>query len=306
MPDRVNRRGALRPPSTRTIQWAGEQCGPGSRVTSARRLPEGGWHENHALEVLDRHGGTRRLILRRWARPEWIIEDPDFTVEREIIVLTLLAAVAVPTPGVVAADPHGDICDVPTLLITRLPGRPPTQPTDMSAFLTQLATALPPIHALAASPELVPRYRTYVELDGRTPPSWLDTPKLWEEAFDVASGHMPVVEHCFIHRDYHPGNTLWSEGCLTGVIDWTQGSWGPPGIDLGWMRWNLLCRYGQEAADEFLAAYRALSGKADYDRRWDILAAVDFVTAAKPHGALPSIEAHILLERHVASALACT
>ncbi|MGH2744028.1 MAG: phosphotransferase [Thermoleophilaceae bacterium] len=36
-----------------------------------------------------------------------------------------------------------------------------------------------------------------------------------------------------------PGNTLWRSGRLSGVVDWTQASWGPASIDLEWMRWNL-------------------------------------------------------------------
>jgi hypothetical protein len=31
---------------------------------------------NHALTVVDRAGEAHRLVLRRWARPEWIVEDP--------------------------------------------------------------------------------------------------------------------------------------------------------------------------------------------------------------------------------------
>ena len=32
----------------------------------------------------------------------------------------------------------------------------------------------------------------------------------------------------------------WSRGLLTGMVDWTQASWGPPELDLGHMRWNLV------------------------------------------------------------------
>ena len=49
----------------------------------------------------------------------------------------------------------------------------------------------------------------------------------------------PDDRACFIHRDYHPGNTLWTGGRLTGVVDWIGGSWGPPSVDLGHMRVNL-------------------------------------------------------------------
>lgn len=57
--------------------------GRGSRVVAVRLLGTGGWHANHAVTVVDRRGATRRLVLRRWARPGWDLDDPDFTAARE-------------------------------------------------------------------------------------------------------------------------------------------------------------------------------------------------------------------------------
>jgi hypothetical protein len=105
------------------LRWAAGAIGPGSRVVSARALEEGGWHANHAIDVIDSAGGRHRLVLRRWARPEWIVEDPDFTVEREQTALRLLAS-PVPAPEVVAADPAGAACDVPALLLASPPRSP--------------------------------------------------------------------------------------------------------------------------------------------------------------------------------------
>src|SRR6266498_2936283 len=107
-----------RRPPEQTLRWVTESIGPGSRVASLRRLTEGGWHANHALTVIDRSGRAHRLVLRRWARLGWEQEDRDFTAEREAAVLELLAESPVPAPRIVAADPEGAVCDVPTLLTT--------------------------------------------------------------------------------------------------------------------------------------------------------------------------------------------
>jgi hypothetical protein len=61
-------------------------------VVSARRLRPGSWRVNHAVEVADNSGRTRRLVLRRWSRPGWAADDPDYTADREARVLGLLAA----------------------------------------------------------------------------------------------------------------------------------------------------------------------------------------------------------------------
>ena len=81
-----------------------------------------------------------------------------------------------------------------------------------------------------------------------------------------------------IHRDYHPGNTLWSRRRLTGIVDWTQASSGPPGLDVGQMRWNLVAGHGQRVADRFLACYRAASGRAlDDQSYWDLVSLLDLL-----------------------------
>jgi GNAT superfamily N-acetyltransferase len=83
-----------RRPPERALRWAAESVGRRSRITSVRRLTEGGWHANHALTVVDRGGRVHLLVLCRWARPEWRTEDPDFTVDREACALRLLADTA--------------------------------------------------------------------------------------------------------------------------------------------------------------------------------------------------------------------
>jgi phosphotransferase family enzyme len=179
------------------------------------------WLANHVLEVVDGAGVVHRVVLRRWARPGWDEEDPDFTAAREAAILELLA----PTP---------------------------------------------------AGPALVPAYHRFYEPEQLAPPAWTARPGLWTRAFEVATGPPPPYPPCFIHRDYHPANTLWEDGRLAGVVDWVGGSWGPPSVDLGHMRLNLVWDLGPEAADRFLAAHHALTG-ADHHPHWDLVAAADCV-----------------------------
>ena len=81
-----------------------------------------------------------------------------------------------------------------------------------------------------------------------------------------------------IHRDYHPENTLWARGRLTGVVDWTQASHGPRELDLAHMRWNRVADHGQQAADHFLACYQATTGTPLRDQPyWDLVALLDLL-----------------------------
>ena len=247
---------------------------------SARRLRRGSWHVSHAVDVVDGGGRIHRLVLRRWARPGWEADDPDYTVERELRVLGLLVPTPVPAPAVVAADPAGVHCDVPAILATRLPGHPP-RPADTGTdgFCRQLAETLAAIHDAGASAEaqLAP-YRLYFDRARAVPARWMTGAPVWGQAIAVARQAPPPSAMTLIHRDYHPGNTLWSRGRLTGVVDWTQASWGPPELDLGHMRWNLVADHGQRAADQFLACYRATAGKTLADQPyWDLVSLLDLL-----------------------------
>lgn len=282
--DRVAQLLRRRPPAA-ALRWAAGQFGPGSRVVSVRPLSSA-WLANHAVGVADAAGALHQVVLRRWARPGWAEEDPDFTAAREAAILDLLAPTPVPAPTVVAADPDADACDVPALLLTLLPGHPPDPGADLDRLVEGLAAALPPIHAVTVpgtggvpagrAGGRVPAYHRFHEPAGLAPPGWSGRPELWRRAFEVSAGRPPDGQACFIHRDYHPGNTLWAEGRLVGVVDWVGGSWGPPSVDLGHMRLNLAWDRGLDAADRFLAAYRARTGL-DHHPWWDVVAAVDCV-----------------------------
>jgi len=294
-----------RRPPAHALRWVTEVIGAGSRVVSVRPLPSS-WLANHAITVADRHDHHHRLVLRRWARPGWDTDDPDYTAHREATILELLAAAAVPAPRLVAADPDGARCGTPALLLTRLPGHPPaTTLNDQHAFLAQLAGALPAIHAVnGRARTLVPAYRTYIQLQGLTPPAWLPPTTTWDRAFDLVTGPAPHTHRCFIHRDYHPGNTLWARGRLTGVVDWTQASWGPAAVDLGHMRWNLAIDYGNQAAEEFLTVHQTLTaGAVEHHPYWDILTVVDLVATIDPADPIPDGDL-ARFETYVATALA--
>jgi len=272
----------------RAVRWVTDAAGPGSRLLAARRLRPGSWHVNHAVDIADGDGRVRRFVLRRWARPGWEADDADYTVDREVGVLALLARTVVPVPEVIAADPAGSRCDVPAILLTRLPGHPP-RPADAAArgFCRQLAETLALIHGAGGAgdgsrPLLAP-YRLYYDRARAAPARWMLGSPAWAAAIAAVRQAPPPTAMTLIHRDYHPQNTLWSRGRLTGVVDWTQASWGPPQLDVAHMRWNLAADHGQELADEFLACYRAVTGRAlDQQPYWDLVSLLDLLLDGDP------------------------
>ncbi|HZC26285.1 MAG TPA: aminoglycoside phosphotransferase family protein [Actinopolymorphaceae bacterium] len=264
-------------PSEATLQWAREVVGAGSLVVSLRLM---GVQSTtlHAVDVMGPTGLIHHLTLRRFHRADRLRSDPWYRPGNEATVLGLLGSTDVPAPRLLAADTGPTMCDVPTLLTTRLPGVPPQLSKD-AAVLTGLAQTLAGIHAVDLPVvKALPPYRPYYDphLDGhRRAPAWSPNARLWDRVFAILAKGPPGAPMGFIHRDYHPGQTLWDGDRLVGVVDWTTGCLGPRGIDLARMRLNLAGRYGAEVADQFLASYQAAGGLDGHHPYWDLLDAAD-------------------------------
>ena len=277
---------------------------------SVEALPGGMSHANHAVVVETPDGALANVVLRRWVRSDWRATDPDFTPEQEIATYSLLASSNVPTPRLIAADPLGAECDVPATLLTRSPGEHITDPADRDAFALQLAAILPAIHGVdpANARLAVPAYRPYADSATVRPAAWTTRPDIWERAIDVVASPPPPGRQTFIHRDFHPGNTLWIDGRISAVLDWTTASFGPPGIDLAHMRANLAMLYDIAMADAFRRSYMAVVGpeaRSDHDPYWDIQDAVGFLGDLDETPSVPSIDvAGPRLEASVERALA--
>jgi aminoglycoside phosphotransferase (APT) family kinase protein len=249
----------------RTLGW-------GARVTAVRRLRGGTSAAVHLLRVSGARGGRDAVVIRRFVRPEWLAEEPDLA-DHETRVLDALAGSGLPVPESLAIDPTGAECDVPAVLMTRITGRIDLQPRHLSDYLSQLAAFLPALHALGPV-EGLPTYRPWFRSRPFEVPAWSRRPDLWLRANDLASAPPPEFTPTFIHRDYHPANTLWRYGRLSGVTDWVNACNGPPGNDVAHCRVNLSALFGVEAAEEFRLAYESVAGVYQHPY-WDLVDALD-------------------------------
>jgi aminoglycoside phosphotransferase (APT) family kinase protein len=229
------------------------------------------------LTIDDASARRHRFVLQRWLRPE-TDEDPGFTPAKEAAVLDRMAATSVPVPRVVAVDPEGASSGVPSLLTDRLPGRPPSDAAcGRETLLTVLGRTLAAINRVDGGlTAIVPQYRPFGSLAGVPPPPASLEPELWERALAVAKEPAPGTPATFLHRDFHPGNSLWQAGRLTGIVDWTSASWGPPAADLAHLRINLTLRVGAEAADRARDAFREAGGDLSGARHHDVRTVFDF------------------------------
>lgn len=272
-------------PPTRALEWVAASVAATARVVRVQSLAGGGWHATHLVTVRWPGDSDLELVLRRWTRPGWMEEDPELTPGHEAAVLELVSPASVPTPRLINCDLTGTNCDVPAILTDRLPGRPPGLVQASESFLRQLAEASAAIHSVPIDDQArLPSYTRYhPDLAEGGPPTWSSQRATWEGAAHIAARAAPPGSSSLIHRDYHPGNTLWLGGKLTGVVDWTQGCWGPVAVDTAHLRWNLAVRHGIGAADRFLEYARRLSPTGIEEQRyWDVVTVLDLVPDLQP------------------------
>lgn len=261
-----------RRPPPEAIAWVERALGRGARITSVRRLRGGTSAAVHLLGFSGASSGLEAVVLRRFVRADVLAEEPDIA-EREMHVLEALQHSGLPVPECLAADVTGGECDVPAVLMTRVPGRIELQPRDLSDYLRQLAAFLPVLHALGTV-EGLPAYRAWFRSRPFEVPAWSRRPELWLRANELASAPPPDGAPTLIHRDYHPANTLWRYGRLSGVTDWVNACNGPPGNDVAHCRVNLSALFGVDAAEEFRVAYESIAGVSQHPY-WDLVDALD-------------------------------
>jgi aminoglycoside phosphotransferase (APT) family kinase protein len=271
--DEADRRLLRDDPPADALRWLLSTVGA-TRVVGVDAMPGGSTAAMHKVTVDNGSGTPFPVVLRRYVLSRILDEMPGIALQ-EWNALELVAPIDVPTPDPLAVDPTGAVTGTPALGMSYLDGRP--QWTGGRAWLDQLVDALTMIHEIhirddVSLPEM-DRYEQHVY----EPPRWSTRPELWNRAFEIFHGPIPVDDVVFVHRDFHAGNTLWFRGRLTGVVDWQAACRGPASIDVGHCRLNLLYT-APELADRLRRTWESRTGKT-FDPWADIVSIVGTLDA---------------------------
>ncbi|MFE1256302.1 phosphotransferase family protein [Streptomyces fungicidicus] len=272
-----------------TRVWVQKALTAGERVEDVVRL-RGGWTSQ--MRRLDVAGpaGRRSLVLRSFVKP-FFVRHAEGLLNREADVLTLLADTAVPAAELVAVDATARHCDHPSLLMSLLPGtvRMDDEGADERAGL--LAGQLAGVHRVPVTGAARPRrYQAWTSAERVTPPVDTRRPELWRHAVDVIRRDPPEYRGVFLHRDFHPGNVLFSDEAggsprISGVVDWVETSWGPADLDVAHCSTALALLHGVPAGLRFADRYTAAGGTLAEDDRahlhWRLLDALAFAPDAE-------------------------
>ena len=292
--DDVTLRLLRAPPPEAALRWAASAAGAPVERWSVLR---GG--TSSAMYGLDLADAARtKLVLRCHVRPDLEEEAPSM-VTGEAAALRTVAPIDVSTPELVARDATGAESGVPCLLMTWVPGEVTWHTRSPTRWLTRLAGILPAVHGASTGDADLGRYASYRQTSYE-PPGWATSRSVWERAVEVFHGPVLDPERCFVHRDFHPGNVLWQGGRVGGVVDWASACVGPPSVDIGHCRANLL-GFAPELAAPYTRQAERVTGRPFHP--WaDIAALIGMLDGLRLHPPPPASRRAI--ERAIGEAVA--
>lgn len=259
-------------PSPGALEEVRRLAGPSAVVLGAERL-KGGQHAE--TWRVDTKNPASTVVVR-----EFPAGDPAPLCEQR--ALRAVGGLGGLAPVLLGSDLDGRWSKSPTSLISWLDGEPDITPADPGEWARELGRALATVHAVPAE--------RLTEL-----PSVFDSSGGSQEilagplATEVRSRWLEIIAspEVLTHYDYWSGNTVWRDGRLTGVVDWSGGARGPRGFDLGWCRLDLVLLFDEQVADDFLDAYESAAGQAAGEVRlcdcWAVARSADIVGSWGPN-----------------------
>jgi aminoglycoside phosphotransferase (APT) family kinase protein len=232
------------------------------KVVEVRRLTGGVATAVHLIEMAtDRSGRT--VVLKRFPPG---IGAP----EKEWDALSFMQGAAVPTPAPLYYD-AGAWFGGPAIVMSALPGALSPTPKDLRSWVAALADTLARIHAtpLDGLPPSMRRLSIWDRWDDRGL-----SPGARTSAIAAAISELRTLpwELSVCHCDFHPGNVLFQDGSVVGVVDWSAGKLAPYLSDLGRLRAALAIWPGGDAPDAVAVAYTERTGRQlDGLPYWDVL-----------------------------------
>jgi aminoglycoside phosphotransferase (APT) family kinase protein len=243
----------------------------GGDIVAGKRVPAGGRH-GWLLDVKDGTGAIHGLFLqqaRKGAGDTAISAFMGF--EKEAEVYRALAGSGIPIPKV-----WGLNSDLGVLLLDRVKGvtwmHPPADPVEQLSvaqdFIRHIATwhrldprdlDLPSFKPVRTAREhqkaRLAEFRLRAEGGGEPIEPLLRISLEWLEA-NLPDYEGPVV---LVQGDTGPGNFMYADGRVTGIIDWELAHLGDPMDDVAWMSWRTVQHTFTDFAAR-MAEYEALSG----------------------------------------------
>lgn len=261
------------------LEYLVQKMFPGCVLISSWELQGGISAQTTALEIALPDGQINKLVVRQPSA--WHLKRNPNAAADEFKILQVTQSLALPTATPLCLDDSGSILSSPCIVLEYIEGEPEFSPSDVQDAITQMATVLARIHRADVSRlelSFLPKQSELTAEDLRERPSTVDESMKEVAIRDVLESVWPphqVNKSVLLHGDFWPGNILWEDGNLVGLIDWEDAALGDPLADLAIGRLEVLFAFGADALDEFTRRYRSMN-KINFDNLpyWDLCAAL--------------------------------
>lgn len=250
-----------------------ERLFPGTVVVGSEELSGGLAAKTTAVFLKN---PPTQLIIRQPHAAKW--GNPEVAAD-QFRMLQLVHSLGLPAPEPLWLDTTGDLLGSPGIVMRRIDGKPDYDPANRVGAARQIATLLARLHEAAVSPSdlsFVPRGHPSLSLLAELPshtgdPSWGEASvrSAVLKAWPFSRRNRDVL----LHGDFWPGNLLWRDGALVGIVDWEDAARDSPLLDFAIARLDTLMIYGGDAFEAFDTQYRALVSH-DFTNLplWDLVA----------------------------------
>ena len=177
-------------------------------------------------------------------------------------------------------DATGELLGVPYMLQAFVQGQTEFEPGNPAELTQKAAAALQSLHAIDVSAGkfdfLEQRQAAWMSAGGQL--ANREALALQLRIFDMLEPLWPAAaanRQVLNHGDFWPGNLLWLDGRLSGVVDWEDASLADPLADLANARLEFLWAYGIDAMTTFTESYLRQTDVVATDLPiWDLEAAL--------------------------------
>jgi aminoglycoside phosphotransferase (APT) family kinase protein len=247
-------------PQDQQLQAIVQRLMPGSKFMDAQAMQGGISARMTLLKFETPVGDVKRVIVRQPDQGSFQENQHPASYEYRLLKLLHSRGLVVPEPFLFL-DSEEDIGLSPCLIVEYIPGHLVFVTTNKTYYILQMAFSLAHIHSMDVSgPEYSFLYRRSIGCREMA----IGNMKMDDYAIDVTqvydrlpsatvaahSGHL-----CLLHGDFWPGNLIWRDGSLVGIIDWEDACLGEPLIDLSISRLDICCIFGEEAMGDFTQQY---------------------------------------------------
>lgn len=240
-----------------------QQFEPQSKLLRTWELKGGVSAQVTAIEIERPDGCTQKMIVRQHGEVE-LKHNPHIAAD-EFKLLQLLHSIELAVPEPYYLDQSGEIFPTPYIVIEYIEGEPIFGSQDVADFIPQLAMQLYRIHKVDCAKLDV----SFLPLQEKRVTEKLgEGPEKVDEALDegcirdvlLAGWPFPRQNRSvLLHGDFWPGNILWRDGQIVGVIDWEDATLGDPLADVANSRLELLWAFGIDTMRSFTFHYQSLT-----------------------------------------------